>query len=422
MGERVMIVGKGAREHALAHRLCRDSSGNVVREVVIAPGNDGASYTAACIKPNDESIEALVSLAKSVKPSLVVIGPEDYLEKGLSDALLAEGMCVFAPSQNASRIESSKSFMKDIAMAAQIPTASFQVFNNEQDAITFAKTAAYPIVIKADGLCSGKGVTISNDFAEAQSAINMHLKSGPILIEDFLQGSEMSVIALCTNDDALLFAPVQDHKRLLNDNKGPNTGGMGVVGPLPHANNLKFMSSLKEKIFLPALSQMKERGVPFKGALFAGLMVDGDNVRLLEFNARFGDPETQALTYGTDVDLYPILLKIAQGGKISEFSENLLLNMMPTAAITVAARGYPDAPVGGDRIAFPEVDSEAGKIFFYGVVRNPTGYLATSGGRILSCVSRDTSLRVAIRKSYDIVSGVSFAGAQFRTDIGRTLL
>ena len=213
---------------------------------------------------------------------------------------------------------------------------------------------------------------------------------------------------------------MRDHKRLLEQDRGPNTGGMGVIGPLPQAHDEMFMSKLKETVFLPALAHMKKSGCPFRGALFAGFMVNDADVRLLEFNARFGDPETQALMFGSDIDLFPCLLAIAEGGKLPR-QEDALWRMKPTAAITMAARGYPDVPVKGDPIQVGEFDQDDGMIFYAGVARAQNGQLATDGGRILTCTARAETLQMAIQKSYDIMSHISFYGAQFRTDIGRTL-
>lgn len=412
--ERVMVIGRGAREHALAYRLARNECNEVVREVVVVPGNDGMAFVQPCVRPDGSDVAAIVTLAKSLHPSLIVIGPEDLLEAGLSDALVSAGFAVFGPSKKAAQIESSKAFMKELAISARIPTASFQTFSEAASAIAHLQRVRYPVVIKADGLCAGKGVVVAQDFREAQSAIHSLSKLGPVIVEEFLRGVEMSVIALCTADDALLFAPVRDHKRLLDGDKGPNTGGMGVVGPLPHDE--AFLERLKHTFFLPALAYMKKHGTPFRGALFAGLMADGDDIRLLEFNARFGDPETQVLMVGTHVDLYPAMLAIAREQALPKLS----LAMRPTCAVTIASRGYPEAPVAGDPLHLPsECD---GHIFLAGVSRNHTGQLVTGGGRVLSCVAQADSLMMAIRKSYDIVSHISFNGAQYRTDIGHTLL
>lgn len=420
MTERVMVIGKGAREHALAYRLCLNASNDVVRETVVVPGSDGIAIVQPCVKPDAPGIAGIVELARKLNPDLVVIGPEDMLAAGLSDALKEHGFNVFGPSQKATIIESSKAFMKELAVAAKIPTAAFATFEKEAHAIEYIEKGRLPIVIKADGLCAGKGVVVAQTKAEGIAAVKAFIANGPVVIEEFLFGVEMSVIALCSEDDALLFPPVRDHKRLLDNDEGPNTGGMGVVGPLPQNDDKAFMEKLKHQIFSPALAYMKRAGAPFRGALFAGLMIDGNEVRLLEFNARFGDPETQALMYGIDIDLYPILLAIAKGESVSKYHTDTLRTMRPTAAITVAASGYPQAPKAGDIIEVPKLDD--GMVFMAGVGRNASGQLTTGGGRVLSCVARADSLRMAIRKSYDIVSRVSFSGAQYRTDIGRTLL
>ncbi len=420
MPERVMIVGKGAREHALAYRLARNAHNEHVREVLVTPGNDGIAFTYPCMKPNSPNIQDMVELAKKLQPDLVVIGPEDALASGLSDALRAEGFAVFGPSQQATQIESSKAFMKNLATCAKIPTATYRTFDDLQEARAYVESSRFPLVVKADGLCAGKGVVVARNEAEAVSALEKLIPQGPVVVEEFLGGFEMSAIALCDGDDALLFAPVRDHKRLLDCDKGPNTGGMGVVGPLPQASSPQFMARLKEEIFLPALRFMNEQGCTFTGALFAGLMVDGNAIKLLEFNARFGDPETQALMYGTHIDLYPMILAVAQGRSLHGHSPDALWGMKPTASITVAAAGYPDNPKLGDPISLPQ--KTEGAIFMAGVGRNAAGQLTSGGGRVLSCTASADSMMMAVHKSYEIVASVSFSGAQFRTDIGRSLL
>lgn len=420
MSERVMIVGKGAREHALAYRLSKNAQNANVREVLVTPGNDGIAHSFACIRPNSSALEDTVELARKCRPDLIVIGPEDLLAAGLSDALVAEGFTVFGPSMAAAQIESSKAFMKELATKAKIPTAAFRTFSELSEAQAYITASRFPVVIKADGLCAGKGVVVAQNEAEAMSAAQTLITLGSVVIEEFLPGFEMSVIALCDGDDALLFPPVRDHKRLLDGDNGPNTGGMGVVGPLPQARSPEFMRRLRDEFFLPTLRYMREQGCPFRGALFAGLMVHGDDIRLLEFNARFGDPETQALMYGMHVDLYPLLLAVAQGESLAKFEKSSFLHMKPTASITVAAYGYPYNPKQGDPIQFAEKGD--GYIFMAGVSRNAAGQLTTGGGRVLSCTASADTMMAAIQKSYEIVSSVSFNGAQFRTDIGKSVL
>lgn len=421
MPERVMIVGKGAREHALAYRLSKNAHNMKVREVLVTPGNDGITHSFPCLKPNSSALEDMVDLARKCKPDLIVIGPEDLLAAGLSDALVAEGFAVFGPSMKAAQIESSKAFMKELATHANIPTAAYSTFDELSEALAYISSSRFPLVVKADGLSAGKGVVVAQNEPEAIAAAQTLMAMGPIVIEEFLPGFEMSVIALCDGENTLLFSPVRDHKRLLDGDNGPNTGGMGVVGPLACARDQAFMRRLKDEFFLPTLRYMVEaKGCPFRGALFAGLMVHGDDIRLLEFNARFGDPETQALMYGTQVDLYPLLLAVARGQSLTQFDENMLRNMVPTASITVAAYGYPNNPKCGDPIKFQE--NSSGTIFMAGVSRNAAGQLTTGGGRVLSCTASAGTMMAAIQKSYEIVSSVSFNGAQYRTDIGKSVL
>lgn len=430
MAQRVLIIGKGAREHALAYRLSKDAQDVACREVFVCPGNDGIRLSFDCIEPAREP-GSILEIAKKLAPDLIVIGPEEPLSMGLADALRKRQLPVFGPSQAAARLESSKAFMKEVAQKAQIPTAAHKVFSNFAQAKEFILENPLPLVIKADGLCAGKGVRIATTHEEALATAAEFLGEGSapkfndasktIVVESFLEGQEVSVIGLCDGDNVLLFAPVRDHKRLLEQDEGPNTGGMGVIGPIHH--NQSFMDEVRDRIFLPALSYMRRMGHPFKGALFAGLMCGPEGIKLLEFNVRLGDPEAQALLFGTPVDLFEPLHKIATQEKLDEAPDLLWSNMQPTAAITMAARGYPQAPVLGDVISWSQdpLDDDQ-NVFFAGVRRTKEGLFVTDGGRVLSCVARAGEFKTALAKSYDILNKISFNGAQYRKDIGASAL
>ena len=301
----ILILGSGAREHALAYRF---HTSDPRRRILVCPGNAGIQKDFECLSPPSNDVNGWVQVAQKIHPDLVMVGPEEPLVQGVVDALNQAGFLAFGPSKVCAQLEASKNFMKEVCEAAQIPTASSQTFDdiNAVEAYFKNKTGSY--VVKADGLCAGKGVTVCDDVPSALLIARQYLgeennplfgeASRKIVIESFLPGEEISVIGLCDGEDAALFAPVRDHKRLRDGNEGPNTGGMGVVGPLA----LHLQDKVKETIFLPALREMKRRGTPYKGFLYAGLMVQNDEIHLLEFNVRLGDPEAQALLFGTDVD------------------------------------------------------------------------------------------------------------------------
>lgn len=424
---RVLVVGSGSREHALCWRLTTEGA-----DVVVAPGNplmtDVADVRGA-VAASDH--EAIVALASAERVDIVVIGPEAPLVDGLADRLTAAGMPCFGPSAAAAKIEASKSFAREICRQASVPMASGASFEAVGPSIAYAEMLGLPVVVKADGLAAGKGVAICATLAEAESSVREAVEGGRfgasgqrVVVERWLDGVEASVIAICDGRDAVILPPARDHKRLLAGDEGPNTGGMGAYSPVSELDDIS-LRTLHAEVFTPVLREMERRGTPFRGALFAGLMLTSDGPRMLEFNARFGDPETQAILPRLDVAIAPLLAASAAGSlSLLGFRDPLLrAKSDATVALTLAADGYPDAPRSGDAIEGVEAARSAGALVFgAGVRMDNRGGLVTAGGRVLTVVGRGVDLAAAADAAYAAADVIAIAGKQIRRDIGRTLV
>ncbi len=429
MAKRILILGSGGREHALAHCLRADN------EVIVAPGNAGIANEFECLKLPAEGVAGHVRVAKQTNPDLVVIGPEEPLALGIVDALKDVGVTAFGPSKACAALEASKSVMKSLCEEANIPTANYDVFDNSPDVARFLRGKEGRYVVKADGLCAGKGVMVCDDvnhtletareFLGVDSEAKFGVASKRIVVEQFLPGNEISVIGICDGDSVNLFAPVRDHKRLLEGDGGPNTGGMGVVGPITKVHGLSadFSQQVKERVFLPTLRAMKARGTPYRGFLYAGLMVNDGDFSLLEFNVRLGDPEAQALLFGTKLDYYGYLKAVADGEQLPCADHDFADQMEPTAVVVMASRGYPERTQVGDAIVGLEKakQTDRGQVFFASVATGE-GNLVTSGGRVLSLAASGDTIASALKTCYQMASHIDFAGAQIRKDIGHTIL
>ncbi len=434
MPTRILIVGSGGREHALAWKL-RGEPG--VNEVFVAPGSAaiGTMARVRCLIGVDAlDGAAVVAAARSVAAELVVIGPEAPLAAGVSDALAAAGIPVFGPSAAAARIESSKAFCHEVAAAAGVPMAHSGAFADADlaAAIEFARgldADGHGAVVKADGLAAGKGVTVASDLSEAIVAIRAVLADpgSRVVIEQRLVGAEASSIALCDGRDALALPLARDHKRLGDRDTGPNTGGMGAYSPLADLPD-DAADGLVARFHEPILAELARRGTPFRGALYAGLMLTADGPVLLECNARFGDPETQAILPRLAVPLGPLLLAAAQG-RLRAAARPLELDgarlpALPWAAVAVvmAAAGYPDAPARGAVIdgldAAPDDGDDGSLVFHAGTARDPDGQYRVSGGRVLAVVGRAAHLADAHARAEAAADRISFDGMQRRHDIG----
>jgi phosphoribosylamine--glycine ligase len=395
----VLVVGSGGREHALAWKLAADAS---VAEVHAAPGNPGVAGVATCHPLRADDGEGLLSLCLARKIDLVVVGPEAPLVDGLADVLRRGGVAVFGPSAAAARIEGSKAFAKDVLRAAGVPTAA-----------PLDEPRA-PCVVKADGLAAGKGVFVCRTQAEAEEARRRAAAfGGEVVCEELLEGEELSVFALCDGRRALPLPAARDAKRLLDGDEGPNTGGMGAFSPVPGIPE-EEVAELVERIHLPVLAELAERGAPFLGLLYAGLMLTPDGPRVLEFNCRFGDPETQAILPRLAGGLAQPLARAAAGdlgGVEVPFAED--------AAVTVvlAAPGYPDAPEAGQPVDGVEEAEASGALVFHAGTALRDGRLVSAGGRILAVTGLGGDPAEAKDRAYDAIGRIRLAGAQYRRDI-----
>lgn len=414
---KVLVIGNGGREHAIVWKLAHDSC---APELFCAPGNAGTAALATNVPIGAEDVAGIVAWAREAKPDLVVVGPEAPLCAGVTDALEAEGIKVFGPCQAAAALEGSKAFSKDVMEKAGVPTARFRVYRSSVEAIAGLDAFSLPVVVKADGLAAGKGVVIAQTRAEAEEALREMLDGGrfgaagaEVVVEEFLEGEEASVFALCDGERVELLPAAQDHKRVFDNDQGPNTGGMGAYTPAPIAT-AEVMDFTKERIVLPVLRELKQRGITYKGVLFCGLMIGPKGVNVLEFNCRFGDPETEVVLPSVASDLLPVLLACAEGRL-----EPGMVQMRPEAAVTVvmAAPGYPGSYPKGLVISGLDAAAAAGCTVFHAGTALRDGQVVTAGGRVLTVTAFGADLRAAVAKAYEGVGQIAFEGAHYRRDI-----
>lgn len=423
----VLVVGSGGREHALAWRLRQDG----VRRVLVAPGNAGMAGDAE-IHPGVAAGDAgaLLDLCRTQDVELVVIGPEGPLVDGLADRLRAAGPAVFGPDAAAARIEGSKAFCRDVAEAAGVPMAEGAVFDAVEPALAFARELGGRVVVKADGLAAGKGVIVCDGLGEVEATLRDALIDGVfgaagarVVVERALEGREASLIVLTDGTATLALPLARDHKRLGDGDTGPNTGGMGAYSPLPDLSDDEA-AALVERFHRPVLRELARRGAPFRGALYAGLMLTGDGPRLLEFNARFGDPETQAIMPRLGVPLAPLLFAAATG-RLAQAADRLGLPGVvracaeASACVVLAAAGYPASPRTGAAIEGIEAAKAAGTLVLTAGVEAGSPGLQTAGGRVLAVVGRGASVEEAAAAAYRGADQIRFSGRQLRRDIGR---
>ena len=419
---KILVVGSGGREHALAWKLAQSAK---VQKVYVAPGNGGTA-TAAAKNMGIENLaitdlNALAHFARDEKIHLTVVGPEAPLAGGIVDIFRAQGLRIFGPTQKAAQLESSKDFAKAFMKRHNIPTAEYQTFSDIQEAHAYIDLKGAPIVVKADGLAAGKGVVVAMTLEEAHGAIDMMLSDNKlgdagarVVIEEFLTGEEASFIVMVDGQHVLALATSQDHKRLLDADQGPNTGGMGAYSPAPVVTPEIHARALRE-IILPTVKGMAADGIPFTGFLYAGLMIDASGkVKTLEFNCRMGDPETQPIMARLKSD-FLIALDAAVDGHLDQVE--LEWDSRIALGVVMAAHNYPETPRKGDVITGIPTD-DADHVTFHAGTTMDNGTLKTSGGRALCVVGLDHTTKGAQQKAYAHLESIHFDGAQFRRDIG----
>ncbi|MEG0629790.1 MAG: phosphoribosylamine--glycine ligase [Christensenellaceae bacterium] len=412
---KILIVGGGGREHAIAYKLKKDGV-----QLYCAPGNGGISQLAECvdIKPNE--VEKMVLWAKENAIDLVFVAPDDPLALGMVDALQKAEIRAFGPSKAAAEIEWSKAYSKWLMKKYDIPTANFEVFDNAQKAVSYLQTSKYPVVVKADGLALGKGVIICENFAQAKQAVNdvmIDKKFGnagaQIVIEEFISGPEVSVLAFCDGKTILPMLSAQDHKRAYDNDKGLNTGGMGTFAPSPKYT-LEIQQYVEKEIFAKTVAALNAEGRTFQGVIFFGLMLTQDGPKLLEYNARLGDPETQSVFLLLKTDLLKVIDAVIDGTL-----DKITLEWEDKSAVCVvlASGGYPQKYENGKKIVgLDQVDKDV--VVFHAGTKIDNGTLVTNGGRVLGVTATGKDIAQAREKAYANVKKIHFDGAQFRTDIG----
>ncbi|MBK8198802.1 MAG: phosphoribosylamine--glycine ligase [Acidobacteria bacterium] len=422
----ILLIGSGGREHALAWKMAQSPLVDVVHS---APGNPGMDAVGPCFDVAADDVDGLVKLALQIEPDLIVIGPEAPLALGLSDILRARGFDVFGPSREAAKLEASKAFSKARMVKYGVPTAAYGEFTEAAPAKAFLKKMAAPYVLKADGLAAGKGVVIAETLAQAEAEIDEMLSgkfgdaSATLVIEEFMHGEEASVFVITDGTGAVYLPAAQDHKRVGDGDTGPNTGGMGAYAPAPVVTDA-VMAQVKREIAEPMLKGMAKDGMPYQGVLYIGVMVTSDGPKVVEFNARFGDPECQVLMKGLKGDIVPVILVAATGGlKGNEKDFERLLELSdfaPTATVVMAANGYPGHYEKGSVI---EGVKEAGAldgvtVFHAGTDVLADGTLVAKGGRVLNVTASGSTLREAVDRAYAGVDAIHWPGGFCRRDIG----
>ncbi len=410
----VLVIGSGGREHALCWKLRQSPR---LEKLWCAPGNAGIARDAECVALDIGDHAAVVAFCDEHDVGLVVVGPEGPLVAGLADSLSAESIMVFGPTAAAARLEGSKAFTKALCDRAGVPTAGYARFDDVAAALAYIDGHALPIVVKADGLAAGKGVVIAESHAEAVEAAERLLAApgSAIVIEDYLTGEEASFFAICDGEHAIAFGSAQDHKRVGDGDTGPNTGGMGAYSPAPVMTEAVVERTMRE-IILPTIRAMAADGAPFRGVLFAGLMIDGGAPKLIEYNVRFGDPECQVLMARLESDLVEILCATVSGQL-----DEIKLEWRDEAALDVvmAAEGYPGTPRTGTVISGVEAAEATGALVFHaGTSRDTTGQLIATGGRVLAVTAIGDSVTEAQAAAYAGVDAIDWPGGFCRRDIG----
>lgn len=417
---KVLVIGSGGREHAIVKALLRSPS---KPEVICAPGNAGIQQEVKCFDVAADDLERLKDLALAELVTLVVVGPEMPLVAGIGDLLGEAKIPVFGPNKAAAALEGSKTFAKEVMSAAGVATARYETVDSKAAAERALTNFGYPLVMKADGLAAGKGVIIAEDANSAQQALDAYFveqrfgsAAKSVLIEEFMEGPELSLLAICDGENVLPLAPAQDHKRIFDGDRGPNTGGMGAYSPVPGIED-DFVAEIVESVYRPVLRELKQRGTPYKGVLYAGLILTASGPKLLEFNCRFGDPETQAVLPRLKSDILEIFTAVANGEGIDDL--RLVWSQQAAVSVVLASKGYPASSSSGDPIAGLEAAAREGvEITHAGTAVDREGRLVTAGGRVLGVTAVEQDVEQARKLAYKAVEQIEFDGKQYRGDIG----
>lgn len=412
---KVLVIGSGGREHALCWKLSQSAD---VTDVYVIPGNDGMTDTASPIPVASD--EDILDFARLMRVDLTVAGPETVLAKGIGDKFKEAGLPFFGPSRAAARIEGSKGFAKELMKNYHIPTAAYRSFTDEREAVDYVKTQSYPLVIKADGLAAGKGVVIAQTAEEAEAALHDMMggkafgsAGTSVVIEEYMEGEEASVLAFCDGHTIVPMISAQDHKRIFDHDEGPNTGGMGAYAPAPVMTEA-LMADVQEKILDPICRAMAREGYPFIGCLYAGLMITRDGPKVVEFNCRFGDPETEVVLPMLDSDLFRIMMRCVNG---TLSADDVKWKKGYAVDVVLASEGYPQTHSDGDVITGLEEAKETGCLIFHAGTKKQNGRFVTHGGRVLNVVAMAPTLQEARDNAYRGVSYICCRGMQYRHDI-----
>lgn len=431
---KILVVGGGGREHALAWKLAQSPQ---VTQITVAPGNAGTQWAASSgfapstnISIAAEDINGLLVYAQEQSIDLTVVGPEVPLAAGIVDRFSQAGLRAFGPSQAAAQIEGSKAFSKAFMPRHNIPTAAYGTFTDYDSAAAFVRDFGKPVVVKADGLAAGKGVVVCDTVEEALTALQRILVDSEfgsagtqVIVEERLTGPEVSVLAFCDGHDVLVMPPARDHKRVYDNDQGPNTGGMGAycLGNMDNALlSPELLAEVRERVLLPTVRGMVQEGTPYVGVLYAGLMLTPEGMRVLEFNARFGDPETQVILPLLKADLVDILEACIEG-RLAAFASDSIWYDEACGGVVMASGGYPGSYTKALPIQGLDITTNA-VVFHAGTGYNAAGDIVTTGGRVLAVVARGANLNTALDTAYHAVEQIHFEGAHYRRDIGRTAI
>ena len=419
---KILVIGSGGREHAIAWKLSQD---NRVEKIYVAPGNGGTACEEKCENINIKAgeITELIEFVKTNKIDLTVVGPEDPLSQGIVDDFEKEGLLIFGPNKAAAQMEASKAFAKDVMKKAGIATADYEKFNNCDDALEYIRKKGAPIVVKADGLAAGKGVTVAFSIEEAEKAVKEIFidkvfgeANSTIVIENFMEGEEATYLAITDGENIIPLSVSQDHKRVYDNDEGPNTGGMGAYTPAPICNDEK-LARVTNEIAKPMIDELKKRGIIYKGVIYAGLMINGESIKVVEFNARFGDPECQVVLSRIESGFLDALFGAAKGNLAGI---NIVNKNMTATCVIMISGGYPkDYKSGYEITGINEADKIENIKVFHAGTRAENGKILTSGGRVLCVTAIDKDLSSSIEKAYNGVAKISFKDMSYRKDIGK---